>query len=143
VRPRPPHLLAAAVILDPPGRHVLLVRDRDRPRWTLVSGHVEGGEQLAESARRQVHEQTGLRRFRVTEPHLSLQQDQVDCGGARVRHVEHVFVVVVDDQAEPVHLGPLDGEGSAAWFRVRDLPGDVAPGVPLHVGSALRAVGAS
>ena len=67
-----------------------------------MSGHVEGGEQLAESARRQVHEQTSLRRFRVLEPHLSLQQDLVDCQDAQVRHVEHVFVV--PDPVSYTHL---------------------------------------
>ncbi len=142
MRPRLPHLLAAAVVVDAPGRRVLLVRDPDRPRWTLPSGHVEGGEQLAEAARRQVREQTGLTRFRVCEPHLALQQDLVDCDGAQVRHVEHVFAVLCDP-AEPVHDGPLDRDGRAAWFGIRELPADLAPGVPLHVGSALRTVDAS
>jgi ADP-ribose pyrophosphatase YjhB (NUDIX family) len=126
-------------VVDTPGRHVLLVRDRHRPRWVLVSGHVEGGEQLAEAARRQVREQTGLTRFRVTEPHLALQQDLVECGDAQVRHVEHVFAVV-SDPSEPVQLGPLDRDGGAAWFGVRNLPADLAPGVALHLGAALRAV---
>ena len=140
MRPRLPHLLAAAVVLDGTGRHVLLVRDPTRPRWTLLSGHVEGGEQLAEAARRQVAENTGLRRLRVYEPHLALQQDLVDCGGAgdgQVRHVEHVFLAVTDP-SEPVHDGPHDREGSTAWFGVRDLPADIAPGVALHVSAAVR-----
>jgi hypothetical protein len=55
--------------------------------------------------------------------------------------VEHVFAVV-SDPAEPVHLGPLDRDGSAAWFGVGNLPGDVAPGVTLHVAAALRALDA-
>ena len=94
VRPRLPHVLAAAVVLDATGRHVLLARDQDRPRWVLVAGHVEGGEQLAEAARRQVVEQAGITRFRVHEPHLALQQDLVECregGEGQVRHIEHVF----------------------------------------------------
>ena len=33
VRPRLPHVLAAAVVLDATGRHVLLAREQDRPRW--------------------------------------------------------------------------------------------------------------
>jgi 8-oxo-dGTP pyrophosphatase MutT (NUDIX family) len=141
VRHRLPHLLAAAVVLDATGRHVLLARDAARPRWVLVSGHVEGGEQLAEAARRQVVEQAGITRFRVQEPHLALQQDLVDCregGEGQVRHIEHVFLVVVDP-VEPVHDGPQDRDGSTGWFGVRDLPPDVAPGVALHLGAAVRA----
>ena len=125
------------MVLDAPGRHVLLVRDRDRPRWRLPAGHVQGGEQLAEAARREVREQTGLTRFAVTEPHLALQQDLVDCGGSQVRHVEHVFLVTCDP-AQIVQPGPLDGAGSA-WFGVRDLPDPLTPGVALHVSAALRA----
>jgi ADP-ribose pyrophosphatase YjhB (NUDIX family) len=139
VRPRLPHLLAAAVVVDATGRHVLLMRDPARPRWTLVSGHVEGGEQLAEAARRQVVEQTGISRFRVAEPHLALQQDLVECGEGQVRHVEHVFLVVVD-HSEPVHDGPNDRDGGTAWFGVRELPADVAPGVALHLSAGVRAL---
>jgi ADP-ribose pyrophosphatase YjhB (NUDIX family) len=102
-----------------------------------VTGHVEGGEQLAEAARRQVVEQAGMSRFRVHEPHLALQQDLVECGEGQVRHVDHVFLVVLDP-VEPVHDGPQDREGATGWFGVRDLPADVAPGVALHVGSATR-----
>jgi ADP-ribose pyrophosphatase YjhB (NUDIX family) len=128
-------------VLDATGRHVLLARDQVRPRWALVSGHVEGGEQLAEAARRQVVEQTGITRFRVHEPHLALQQDLVECregGEGQVRHVEHVFLAVVDP-AEPVHDGPQDRDGRTGWFGARDLPPDVAPGVALHLGAAVRA----
>ncbi len=126
-------------MLDATGRHVLLVRDRERPRWTLVSGHVEGGEQLAEAARRQVREQTGLTRFRVDEPHLALQQDLVECEDGQVRHIEHVFAVVLDP-AEPVHSGPRDRDGQSAWFGIRELPADLAPGVALHLGAAVRSL---
>jgi 8-oxo-dGTP pyrophosphatase MutT (NUDIX family) len=137
VRPQLPHLLASAVVLDAPRRHVLLLRETDRPRWGLPAGHAQGGERLAEAARREVREQTGLGRFTVVEPHLALQQDLVDCHGSQVRHVEHVFLVTVDP-AQSVQPGPLDRDGSAAWFGVRDLPALLTPGVSLHLSAALR-----
>ncbi len=137
MRPTLPHLVASAVVVDPEGRHVLLVRDPARARWQLVSGHLEGGEPLSEAARREVREQTGLTRFRVVEPHVAVQQDLLRCGDVEALHVDHVFAIVLDP-AERVAEGPLDPGGQAAWFRVRHLPDALAPGVRLLVTAALR-----
>lgn len=50
---------AGAWTVDAEGR-VLLVRDVDREGWHEPSGHHEPGETLAETARREVREETGL-----------------------------------------------------------------------------------
>jgi len=131
---QPPHLMASVVVLDVTSAHTLLVRSPDQHRWTLVGGHVTGGEPIAEGARRELAEQSGLSGFRVVEPHLGVQQDLADCGTGVARHVDHVFLAVTD-QVEPA---PSAG-GSAAWFPVNDLPQPLAPGVTLQLRSALRA----
>jgi ADP-ribose pyrophosphatase YjhB (NUDIX family) len=141
VNPVAPHLLASAVVLDAGGTRTLLARTGEYRRWNLLGGHVEGGEPLAEAARREVRDGSGLRGFRVVEPHLAVQQDLVDCGNGEARHVDHVFAVIADP-SEPAE--PLDEAASAeaevGWFSVSDLPAPLAPGVRLHLHSALREV---
>jgi ADP-ribose pyrophosphatase YjhB (NUDIX family) len=134
-----PHLLASAVVLDAGGTHTLLVRVGEYGRWGLLGGHVEGGEPLAEAARREVRADGGISQFRVLEPHLAVQQDLLDCGHGETRHVDHLFAVVVDP-AEPVDV--LSSAGSAevrmGWFAMTDLPEPLAPGVRMHLRSGLR-----
>jgi ADP-ribose pyrophosphatase YjhB (NUDIX family) len=130
-------MMASAVVLDAAGRHVLLVRDDERPRWRLVGSHVEGGEPLAEAARRAVREQTDLGRFRVLEPHLAVQQDRFVCGDVEVRHVDHIFAVVADPLTEV--RTEAGRHTRAAWFPTDSLPHAVDPGVRLHLSQAVRA----
>ncbi len=128
-----PHLVASVVVLDAGLGRTLLVRSPDGHRWTLVTGHVTGGEPIAETARRELAEQTGLTGFVVDEPHLGVQQDLADCGAGPARHVDHVFLARTDQ------IEPTPTAGSAQWFPVSDLPAPLAPGAGLQVRSALRA----
>jgi ADP-ribose pyrophosphatase YjhB (NUDIX family) len=135
----PPHLMTSAVVLDAGGTRTLLARGGEYGRWDLLHGHVEGGESLAEAARRHVREQSGLTRFGVVEPHLAVQQDVLDCGHGEARHVDHVFAVIVES-SEPAGTFAGEGgdEGPVAWFPVTDLPEPTQPGVRLHIRSAIR-----
>jgi ADP-ribose pyrophosphatase YjhB (NUDIX family) len=140
VAPADPHLLASAVVLDASGRHVLLVRDDDLPRWRLPAEHLHGGEPLAEAARRAVRDRTHLVRFVLLEPHLAVQQDLCPCEGSQIRHVDHVFAVVADPLTDPA-TEPADGV-AAAWFATDALPRDIDPGVRLHLSQAVRVAAA-
>src|SRR5207247_1621098 len=113
------------------------VRDAAVPRWRLAGAHVEGGEPLAETARRAVREQTHVERFELLEPHLAVQQDLGTCDGVETRHVDHVFAAVTDPLTD-VGPGPVDGV-AASWFAVDGLPRDIDPGVRLHLSQAVRA----
>jgi ADP-ribose pyrophosphatase YjhB (NUDIX family) len=139
--PADPHLLASAVVLDSAGRHVLLVRDEELPRWRLPAEHVHDGEPLAETARRAVREHTHLVRFVLHEPHLAVQQDLCSCGGGQHRHIDHVFAVVADAQTDlDEELGGSDL--AAGWFPTDALPRDIDPGVRLHLSQAVRVTAA-
>jgi ADP-ribose pyrophosphatase YjhB (NUDIX family) len=139
VHPSLPHLVVSAVVVDGEARHLLLVRDAPAARWHLVTGHVVGGESLAEAARREVRERTGLTRFSVVEPHLAVQQDLLECHGVEARHIDHVFAAVVS-AAEPVVEGLLDEAGLVGWFHAHHLPDPLAPGVRLHLAGTTRLV---
>jgi ADP-ribose pyrophosphatase YjhB (NUDIX family) len=54
---------ATAVITDPAGRILLVLRNREpgRDQWALPGGFVETGESPAEAACRELEEETGLR----------------------------------------------------------------------------------
>ena len=138
--PADPHLLASAVVLDAAGRHVLLVRDAELPRWRLAAEHVHGGEPLAEAARRAVRDRAHLVRFVLHEPHLAVQQDLCTCEGSQTRHVDHVFAVVADPMTD-IAAEPGDGVGTA-WFATEALPRDIDPGVRLHLSQAVRVAAA-
>ena|SRR5579884_2146112 len=59
--PRPNRLIpaASAVVDDGRGR-ILLARRRDNSLWTIPGGAMDPGEFIAETARREVKEETGL-----------------------------------------------------------------------------------
>ncbi len=59
--PRPNRLVpaASAVVADEDGR-ILLTRRRDNDLWTIPGGAMEPGETIAETALREVQEETGV-----------------------------------------------------------------------------------
>jgi len=59
--PRPNRLIpaASAVVADPDGR-ILLARRRDNELWTIPGGAMEPGETIAQTAMREVKEETGI-----------------------------------------------------------------------------------
>ena len=55
-----PELAAGAVLLSETGTETLLLHHREQNRWCFPKGHVDPGESLAEAARREIQEETGL-----------------------------------------------------------------------------------
>jgi len=137
----PPHLVVAAVVLDPTRSRVLLART-STGRWALPEGHTEGGEALAEAVRRVVAEQGGPNRVRVVEPHLAVSQDVVGCPTVEqpVRHVTHQYLALADDAEEGAAAGAPAAQPvpELSWFPVSQLPDPLQPGVGLHLRAALR-----
>lgn len=54
------HLTASALVVDPNTASVLMIHHRSLNRWLQPGGHVEAGESLKASARREAREETGL-----------------------------------------------------------------------------------
>jgi hypothetical protein len=69
-----------------------------------------------------------------------VQQDLVDCGQGEARHVDHIFAVVAgpDEPTGGFELPTDPGDAEVGWFDVSALPQPLAPGVRLHLHSALR-----
>lgn len=88
--------------------YLLLKRGLNRDRfWQGVSGGVEKGEELAEAAHRELHEETGLMPSRLEEIHYSYsfpvaeEWQEVYAPGTKVI-LEHVFVAYVEGQVQPI-----------------------------------------
>jgi 8-oxo-dGTP diphosphatase len=114
---------SGAIVVHPAGDRVLMVRHRDmegdywRGRWIFPGGLVELGERLAETAAREVTEETGLfvEVGRPIPPH-----DRV-VRGADGRVELHVVYNVVWARARSEALTPGDDVAEARWFTGPEL----------------------
>jgi 8-oxo-dGTP pyrophosphatase MutT (NUDIX family) len=59
-RPSVAELAAGAVVVEPAERRYLLLHETAEDRWCFPKGHVDPGETLVETARREVAEESGL-----------------------------------------------------------------------------------
>lgn len=60
-------LASGAVVVDPATQRLLLLHEPAEDRWCFPKGHVEPGETLAETARREVAEECGLKDLDIRE----------------------------------------------------------------------------
>ncbi|MGA7862300.1 MAG: NUDIX domain-containing protein [Thermoplasmata archaeon] len=66
-RPAVAELAAGAVVVEPKERRFLLLHEPAEERWGFPKGHVEPGETLLETARREVAEECGLSDLDIRE----------------------------------------------------------------------------
>jgi len=100
------------LVHDPKGR-ILLVKRTKPPRagaWTLPGGGIEAGETIADAARRELAEETGL------------LADSVDLLGIH-EHIDsesHLLIAVTVAHASGT-LAAGDDAAAVAWFDLGDL----------------------
>lgn len=123
---------AVVVVLDEPGEHVLLTwRHRCVPdvwSYEIPGGLIEDGEPPAETARRELLEETGYRARNLR--HLVTYEPAV--GSVRAPH--HVFIARgVDQVGEPTE----HDEGVFRWVPVTEVPALIAAGHVANSGSLI------
>lgn len=116
---RDTHRVAADIIIERDDAVVLIRRGVDpfRGGWSLPGGHVEAGEQVAEAARREAREETGL------DVALDDVLGAYDAPGRDPRGP----VISIVYTASPVG-GTLDAATDAEearWFPLDDLPDEL------------------
>lgn len=73
---------------------VLLIRDAHR-NWGFPKGHVEPGEQPADAALREVHEETGLAQVEVVAPVRTIEWE-FQFRGRRIHKTCHFFAMITE-----------------------------------------------
>jgi ADP-ribose pyrophosphatase YjhB (NUDIX family) len=96
-----------------------------RGLWSLPGGHQHAGETIEEAARRELHEETGLRagELRFVEIHEPVLRNEA--GAVEAHYVLGIFAGTIEEGE------PVAGDDAAAvrWASVDRLdPGEMTPG---------------
>jgi 8-oxo-dGTP pyrophosphatase MutT (NUDIX family) len=137
--PQPPHrrplrrvdeTSAGGLVLDrrgPEARGALIGRldRRGRLLWSLPKGHVETGESDAQTAVREVYEETGILGEVVGK--LGTIDFWFVAEGRRVHKTVHHFLLIAADPEHGLELSDEDVEVSeVAWVPVGEIPARLA-----------------
>jgi 8-oxo-dGTP pyrophosphatase MutT (NUDIX family) len=115
----PDHLTAGAIVVSPAGDAVLLNHHRKADAWLAFGGHIEPGDAtLADAARRELVEESGLTVFDFDPSPLSLDEHAVEFCSDRgtVHHLDVRFLAtatpddehMVSDESLDVRWWPID-----------------------------------
>jgi 8-oxo-dGTP pyrophosphatase MutT (NUDIX family) len=111
-------IAAGGVVYDAVTKEVLVLHVRDQDRWGFPKGHVEVGESIAEAARREIIEETGL-----TELEFQHELTEVHYRFYSPRRKTNVFKTVVYwkvlSHSRAVRLEAIFDD--SRWGQARDL----------------------
>jgi 8-oxo-dGTP pyrophosphatase MutT (NUDIX family) len=117
----PGHVTASGIVLAPAGDRSLLVFHARLGRWLQPGGHVEPQDRdLAETARREVLEETGIRvDERVAPALVGIDVHEIPAARGEPPHLHHdlAFRLLATDPDQPASAGAL----RAAWCPVARL----------------------
>ena len=137
------HITASALVIEEQGRGVLLTLHPKVGRWLQLGGHLEPADaSVLHGAVREVREESGIARGRISSVPVRLDRHDVPCGrddDGRVLasvHWDMQFVVVVPNAIPPVISDESD---DLAWFPSLSLP-DVDASVQALCDDAERAL---
>ncbi|GAA3545230.1 NUDIX hydrolase [Aeromicrobium flavum] len=115
----PDHVTASALVVSADHDRVALVLHPKFDRWLQTGGHCEPGDpSLAEAARREATEETGIDGLTIDPDPVLLSRHPVRCheGG---HHLDVQFVAVAPRGAEPTCSDESD---DVRWFALDALP---------------------
>ena len=131
----PHHATASGLVLDASLTHALLVYHRKGRFWVQPGGHVEPGDALlADTARREVREETGV----VVSDALAYDLDHHALGsrfGQCASHLDVGFAFIADVETA---LTVSDESDAVRWWALDALPTELANGVDRRLHGAVR-----
>jgi 8-oxo-dGTP pyrophosphatase MutT (NUDIX family) len=137
----PGHLTASALVLDRPGRRVLLTLHPKVGRWLQTGGHCEPGDRtLAAAALREATEESGIAGLELHDGPVRLDRHVVPCQpDGSSEHFDVQYVAIAPAGAtETISEESLD----LRWWPVDALPEGVDGSVRALVWQALAVAGA-
>lgn len=102
-------------------KRVYLIKKIARNEWTLPKGHLEEGETPIDTAKREIHEETGLSNFIImgNSPCNTVKYLFEDENGTNEKTVYFYSVIVLDDKITPTKEMEVEGL-AGGWFDFQD-----------------------
>ncbi|TAH35116.1 MAG: NUDIX domain-containing protein [Planctomycetota bacterium] len=139
----PGHVTASAFVTDPGLERLLLHHHRKLGRWLQLGGHDEGERSPAQTALREVFEESGLTRLRFFgggPAIFDLDIHAIPAAGAMAAH-DHLDVryLLVADPAEELRRDAAESE-DLRWFGLEEALRRMGEEGALRVGRKLLAL---
>ena len=125
---RPLIMVGAGVFILDDHRRLLMIHRIDNNTWSIPGGSMEPGESLEDTARREVHEETGLEidSLGLMGVYSGMDYHYVYPNGDEVYNVTAAYV-----SGNPTgQLTAGDSEtNEIKWFRLEEIPANISPPV--------------
>ncbi len=126
-----PFVGAEAAVLR--GGTILLIKREDNGRWAMPGGGSEVGETWAQSAERELREETGV--DGTAKKLLGVFDSRIWGSRSKYHFYAGVWLVEASDDRAPI-AGPETTD--VGFFAERDLPGELSPGHVRRIPMALK-----
>jgi len=111
----PGHITCTGMVLSPDRKSVLAVHHRRLNRWLMPGGHVEDGDAtLADSARREVLEETGVEGNAGPAPLISIDVHGIPSNGREPYHLHHDLLFFFVAKSTAIRVS--EESHSVAWI---------------------------
>jgi len=115
------HVVASAWIVSPDRKQTLLLHHRSLGKWLQPGGHVENDPSLIDAARRELVEETGLKKFRLLSGEIfDVDVHTIPARGREPEH-PHYDVRFIFEASPHAALKPSEEAVELRWTRLGRL----------------------